>query len=95
MSSLDKCDGSCNVLSPKICVPKGTKDVNVKVFNMITNKNETKTMRKHISWNFKCKFNSTICNSNQKWNNETCQCKCKHYRTCNKDYSWNPNMDHM
>ena len=26
----------------------------------------------------------------QKWNNETCQCECKNYCTCNKDYSWNP-----
>ena len=38
----------------------------------------------------KCKFNSTACNSNQKWNNETCQCECKNYRTCKKDYIWNP-----
>ena len=44
MISLDKCNGSCNILSPKICVPKKTKDVSVKVFNMITNKNEAKTM---------------------------------------------------
>ena len=26
MISLDKCTGSCNVLSPKICVTKETKD---------------------------------------------------------------------
>ena len=30
MISLDKCTGSCNVLSSKICVPKETKDTNVK-----------------------------------------------------------------
>ena len=30
MISLDKCTGSCNVLSPKICLPKET--------DMITNK---------------------------------------------------------
>ena len=42
MISLDKYSESCNVLSPKICVPKETKDINVKVFNMITNKNEAK-----------------------------------------------------
>ena len=29
MISLDKCTGSCNVLSAKICVPKETKDMNV------------------------------------------------------------------
>ena len=42
MISLDKCSESCNVLSPKICVPKEAKDINVKVFNIITNKNEAK-----------------------------------------------------
>ena len=29
--SLDKCNESCNALSPKIYVPKETKDINVKV----------------------------------------------------------------
>ena len=90
MISLDQCSGSCNVLSPKICAPKETKDINVKAFNMITNKNEAKPMTKHISCDCKCRFNSTGCNSNQKWNNKICQCECKNCCTCNKDYSWNP-----
>ena len=30
MISLDKCTGGCKVLSPKLCVPKETKDINVK-----------------------------------------------------------------
>ena len=38
---------------------------NVKVFEMIANKNEAKTMTKHISCDCKCKFNSATCNSNQ------------------------------
>ena len=41
------------------------------------NENEAKTMAKHISCDFKCKFNGTTCNSNQKWNNETCRCERK------------------
>ena len=88
--SPDKCSGICNVLSSKKCVPKETKDIHVKIFNMITNKNEVKTMVKHISCNWKCAFNSTTWNSNQKWNNKTCQRDCKNYRNCRKDYSWNP-----
>ena len=32
MSCLNNCSRSCNVLSPKICVPKETKDTNVKNF---------------------------------------------------------------
>ena len=65
--SLDKCSGSCNILSPKIFVPEKTEDINVKEFNMI-NTNESKAMAKHIiSFDCKCKFNSTTCNSTQKW----------------------------
>ena len=56
---------------------------------MITNKSEAKTMAKHISCNCRCKFNSAACNSNQKWNNKTCQCEWKYYLTCKIDYSWN------
>ena len=32
MISLNNYNGSCNVLSPKICVPKETKGKNVKIF---------------------------------------------------------------
>ena len=76
MISLDEFTESCNVLSPKICVPKEKKDINAKAFNIMTNKTEIEKMTKHISCDCKCKFISTTCNSNQKWNNKTCQCKC-------------------
>ena len=45
-------------------VPKETKDINVKAFNMITNKDEAKAMMEHISCDCKFKFNSTTCNLN-------------------------------
>ena len=79
MISLNKRTGSCNVLTSKICVPKETykyiniylnnkKYINIKAFN-ITNKNEAKAMTEHTSCDCKC---STVCNSNQKWNNKIC-----------------------
>ena len=46
---------------------------------MITKKDEAKAMTEHISCDCRCKFNSTKCNSKQKWNIKTCQCKCKNY----------------
>ena len=46
-------------------------------------------MAKHISCDCECKFNSTACNSNQKWNNDKCQCEYKKYLTFEKDRSWN------
>ena len=38
--SRNKYAGSWDVLSPKTFVPKETKDINVKTFNIIANKNE-------------------------------------------------------
>ena len=90
MINLNKCTGSCNVLSPKICVPNEIKDKNVKGFNMITNKSEAKEMAEHISCDCKCIFNSTKCNLNQKWNTKTCQCECKSYFKYEKVCCWNP-----
>ena len=54
---------------------------------MITNKDEAKAMTEHISCHCKCKFNSIICNSKQKWNDKTCQCECKSFAKGERDYS--------
>ena len=37
--------------------------MNIKVFKIITNKNEPKTMAKRDSYDCKCEFNSVICKS--------------------------------
>lgn len=36
-------------------------------------------MIKHASWDFKCKLDSTTCNSNQTLNNDKWQCTFKEY----------------
>ena len=64
MISLDKCNESFNVFSPKIVFRKKAKGINIQVVNLIINQNEAKTLTKHISYAFKYKFNSTTCNSN-------------------------------
>ena len=69
MIILNKCNVNCNVVddfSTKICLPSETKDVNVKLFNLIKGINEVKTMVKHVLCDCKCKFDSKTCNSNQK-----------------------------
>ena len=50
MISLNKCAVSWNVSFPKIYVPKETKDINVKAYNMIRNKDEVKAMTIHFMW---------------------------------------------
>ena len=44
--------------------------MNLSVFNMKTRINEPKILTKHISWEYKCKFDGGKCNSDQKWNND-------------------------
>ena len=46
---ISKCSGSCNNINDpyaKICVPNVTKDLNVKVFNLVSRTNVTR----HIKW---------------------------------------------
>ena len=45
-----------NDLSNKVCVPNQTEDLNLSVFSMITEINESKRLTKHISCNCKCIF---------------------------------------
>ena len=50
-----KCSGSCNNINypnAKICVPDVVKNLNVKVFNLISRTNETG----HIEWQETCKM---------------------------------------
>ena len=45
-----------NDLSNNACVPNKTKDINLSVFNKITEINELKTLTTHISCKCKCRF---------------------------------------
>ena len=46
--------------------------------------------QKYISCECKYKFDGRKFNSNQKWNYDKFQCKCKKHHTCENDYIWNP-----
>ena len=65
MINFDKCSESCNLLSPKICVLKETKDINLKAFNIVTNKYAAETMahsfiRDHVTIN-NCYYFLSLC----------------------------------
>ena len=75
-----KCSGNCNNINDpyaRICVPDIVKNLNVKVFNLMSRTNETR----HIEWNetckCECKFGVNVCNNKQRWNKNTCRCECK------------------
>ena len=59
------------------------------MFNTITGINESKTLKKHISCECKCRFDERKCNSYQWWNNDKCICDCKKRHVC-EDYACSP-----
>ena len=61
----------------KVCVANKTEDLNLRVFNMVTGINDSKTLIKHISCKCKCKFDGTKYKSHQWWNNGKCRCECE------------------
>ena len=73
---VNKCSGSCNTLEDpmtRICVPNIIKNVNIKVYNFLMRLNETRNVLWHESCNCICLLNSSVCNSKQIWNSDTCR----------------------
>ena len=56
--------------------------------------NKTRNVLWHESCKCVCRLNSSVCNSKQIWNSDTCSCDCNEdftgIMTCNKGYTWNP-----
>ena len=76
---INKCSGSCNDINDsmaKLCVPDVTKNVNMKVYNLLMRANETKNAVWHESCKSVCRLTSAVCNSKQIWNSDTCSCDC-------------------
>ena len=94
---VNKCSGSCDTLDnpmSKICVSKNIKNVNMKVYNFLMRLNETCNVLWHESCKCVCRLNSSVCNSKQIWNSNTCRCDCNEdfagIINCTKGYMWNP-----
>ena len=77
----------------KICVPDVIKDLNVKVFNLMSRTNETRFIEWHETCKCKCRLDAIVCNNKQRWNNDKCRCECKELidkGVFNNGYAWNP-----
>ena len=74
-----KCSGNCNNINDpyaKICVPDVVKDLNVKVFNLMSRTIETKNIKWHETCKCECRLNSIVYDDKQHWNNNKCRCEC-------------------
>ena len=76
-----------------ICVPDVVKNLNIKVFNLMSRIDESRHIEWHKTWKCECKFGANICNNKQRWNNHKCRCECKELidkGVCDKGFLWNP-----
>ena len=94
---VNKCSGSCDTLDnpmSKLCVPKIIKNVNMKVYNFLMRLNGTRNVLWHESCKDVCRLNSSVRNSKQIWNSDTCRCDCNEdfagIINCTKGCIWNP-----
>ena len=68
-----KCSGSCNNINDpyaKMCVPDVVKNLNVKVFNLMSRTNETRHIEWHETCKCKCRLDSSVCNNRQRLNDD-------------------------
>ena len=75
-----KCSGSCNNINDpyaKICVPDVVKDLNVKVFNLMSRTNETKNIKWHETCKCECRLDSIACYNKQRSNKNKSRWECK------------------
>ena len=88
---INKFSGNCNNINnpyAKICVSDTVKDLNVRVFNLMSRTNETRHIKWHETCKCICRLDKIICNSKQRWNEDKCRCECKELidkGICDKD----------
>ena len=65
---VNKCSGSCNNTNDpyvKLCVLDAAKNINVKVFNLMSFSNKTRHIEWHETCKCKCRLDSSVCNNKQ------------------------------
>ena len=91
---INKCSGNCNNIDnayAKICVPDVIKDLNVKVFNLMSITNETRFIKWHETCKCVCRLDGIVCNNKQRWNEDKFRYECKELidkGTCDKGFVW-------
>ena len=76
-----------------MCVSDVIKDLNVKVFNLMSITNETRLIEWHDKRKCKCRLDAIVCNNKQRWNKNKCRSEYKELiakAICDKGLIWNP-----
>ena len=65
----------CSGLGSKL-----SKNVNGRLFDLMSGVNETTFLVQQESFDCKCGLNESVCNSKQKWNHDEYRCECHKIR---------------
>ena len=68
-----KCGGSCNNINDpytKMCVSDVAKNLDIKVFNLMSKTNETRRKEQHETCKCKFRLDASICNNKQRSNDK-------------------------
>ena len=93
---VNKCSDNCNSINDpyaRTCVPDTVKNLNVRVFNLMSLTNETRHIKWHETCKCICRLDKIVCNSKQQWNKDKCRCDCKELidkGVCDKGFIFNP-----
>ena len=77
---VSKYSGNCNNINDsysKICVPDVVKNLNIKLFNLMSRTNETRYIQWHETCKCECILDAIVCNNKQRWDRNKCRCECK------------------
>ena len=69
-TKVNKCSGSCNNINDpytKLCVSEVIKNINVKVFNLMSRTNETRHVEWHETCKYKCRLDASVSNNKKRW----------------------------
>ena len=76
---VNKCSSSCKNIDDsysKLCALDVVKNLNIKIFNVMSRTNETRHIKCHETCKFKCRLDTSVCN-NKHQNNGKCSCEFK------------------
>ena len=59
----------------QMCVPDVVKNLNVKVFNLMSRTNETRHIKCHETCKCEYRLDASVCNNKQRWNDDRCRCE--------------------
>ena len=76
-----------------MCVPDVVKDLNVKVFNLMSRTTETRHIKCRGTCKCKSRLDASVCDNKQRKNDDKCRCECKELidkRIWDKGFILNP-----